>query len=205
MAVASAPPTTSENGIDISTLKRWSLEDYHRLIELGILQPSDHSELIDGYICTNMPQNPPHADAIDNALDYLIRHLPRSAKVRSQSPITLPPNSEPEPDIAIVARIDGGYRDRHPGPNDIWFIIEIADSTLQSDLTAKANLYARNGIQDYWVVDVGDRHVWIHRQPSETGYQEIIELEQPEIVKAIVPGLEGVEIDLRSLFPDSAP
>ena len=149
------------------------------------------------------PHNPPHADAIDNALDYLIHHLPRNAKVRSQSPITLEPNSEPEPDIAIVARIEGGYRDRHPNPDDIWLIIEIADSTLNNDLTIKANLYAHHGLREYWVVDVSDRHIWIHRNPSEAGYQDIIELEQPAAVQAIAPELNGIELDLRAFFSGS--
>ena len=204
MVVASAPPTTSGNSIDISTLKRWSLEDYHRLIELGILQPSDRTELIEGYLVTDMSaHNPAHAQVLRYAMMTVMTQVGDRGIVQYQLPISLAGDSQPEPDIAVVRPEVQRYAMAHPGPDDLSLLIEIASTTLKTDLTAKANLYARNGIIDYWVIDVGDHHVWIHRQPSEDGYQEIIELEQPDVVQAIAPELEGVEIDLRSPFPNA--
>ncbi|MGF1521037.1 MAG: Uma2 family endonuclease [Leptolyngbyaceae cyanobacterium] len=152
--------------------KLWTVEDYHRMVETGILTSSDRVELLNGQIIETNPQLPPHAATTQRAFRYLDRLLEKVAYVRMQLPVTLKPQSEPEPDIAIV-RIDANeYGDRHPTPADIFLIIEVADSTLLSDRQQKAPIYARAGIADYWILDVNARQVYAFRKPTQAGYQQ---------------------------------
>ena len=130
-------------------LKRWTVEEYHRLIQAEILTAEDHVELLDGYIIERVPQDLPHASITDDLSDDLKAILRGRAKVRAQLPITIAPNSEPEPDIAIVRIDQRRYRDRHPNPNDVYLIIEVADSTFRSDRTHKIKIYAKANIPEY--------------------------------------------------------
>lgn len=152
-------------------LKRWTVEDYHRMIGAGILTPDDRVELLDGQIVEMAPQNPPHASTTDESADYLKALFAGQARVRTQLPITLAPNSEPEPDIAIVRIDQRRYSDRHPAPADVFLLIEIADSTLQRDRTRKAKIYASAGIPEYWIVDLNSQQVIILRDPQANAYQ----------------------------------
>ncbi|MEM7591314.1 MAG: Uma2 family endonuclease, partial [Cyanobacteria bacterium P01_A01_bin.83] len=108
--------------------------------------------------------------------DYLRNVLRGIAKVREAHPITLD-NSEPEPDIAIVHFEDKNYASRHPYPQDIYWLVEVSNSTLVKDLEEKSITYARNGIAEYWVVDLIDNKLWRFTQPKQKGYtnkQEIV-------------------------------
>lgn len=152
-------------------LKRWIVEDYHRMIGAGILTPDDRVELLDGQIVEMAPQNPPHASTTDESSDYLKALFAGRAKVRTQLPITLAPDSEPEPDLVIVRMDQRHYRDRHPAPEDVFLLIEIADATLQRDRTRKAKIYASAGIPDYWIVDINQQQVIVLRDPQVNAYQ----------------------------------
>lgn len=150
----------------------WTVEEYHRMIETGILTGGDRVELLEGQIIEMNPQLPLHAATTQRAFRYLDRLLDDVAYVRMQLPITLRPKSEPEPDIAVVRIDPNEYGDRHPTPTDIFLIIEVADSTLLSDRQQKALIYAKAEILDYWVLDVNDRQVYIFREPTQAGYQQ---------------------------------
>ncbi|MEO0825630.1 MAG: Uma2 family endonuclease [Cyanobacteria bacterium J06635_15] len=151
-------------------MKRWTTDDYHQMLALGILTPDTPVELINGQIIEMVPQEPPHAATTDEGGDYLKALFAGKAKVRVQLPVTLTPDSEPEPDFAIV-RIDANlYRDRHPGPEDIYLIIEVADSTLRRDRKYKAPMYAKAGILEYWVVDLKGSQVIVYRHPQNNVY-----------------------------------
>lgn len=148
----------------------WTVEEYHRLIETGILTIDDKVELLDGHIVEMSPQYPPHAATTQRCDRYFQNILPEKAYIRVQLPITLS-TSEPEPDIAIV-RIDPAfYGERHPVAEDIFLLIEIADSTIRKDRKIKASIYARANILEYWILDVSKRQVYIFRNPSTNGYQ----------------------------------
>lgn len=162
--------TTTEFTFELP-LKRWIVEDYHRMISTGILTPDDRVELLDGQIVEMAPQNPPHASTTDESSDYLKTLFAGWAKVRTQLPITLAPNSEPEPDLVIVRMDERHYRDRHPAPEDVFLLIEIADATLQRDRTRKAKIYASTGIPDYWIIDIQQQQVIVLRDPQVSGYQ----------------------------------
>lgn len=153
------------------TLAKWNLDDYHRMIAAGILDDR-HVELLNGEIVEMPPEKPIHADSNTDARDYLIRMLGGRAKVREQHPITLPDNSEPEPDLAIVKPIT--YGDRHPYPEDIFWLIEYANTSLDKDLKVKSKIYYRAGIEDYWVVDLKNRRFLVFRGGLESEYTDKI-------------------------------
>ena len=151
--------------------KRWTVDEYHQIIALGIITPDTPVELINGQIIEMVPQQPPHAATTDEGGDYLKALFAGKAKVRVQLPVTLLPDSEPEPDFAIVKIDSNLYRDRHPGPSDIHLIIEVADSTLQKDRQYKSTLYAQAGIPEYWVINLKQNQMIVYRQLQDATYQ----------------------------------
>src|SRR5436190_6205665 len=125
--------------------RRFSVAEYHRLTEIGILTEDDNLELIEGYLVLKMARNPPHDGTLTQVWEALMPHLPPGWKTRLQCAVTLA-ESEPEPDIALVRQEANNYRTRHPGPGDIGLLIEVADSTLAGDRLDKGRIYARAGI-----------------------------------------------------------
>jgi len=192
-----------------SSLRSWTVDEYYQMAKTGILHPDEKVELIAGQILRNMtPQGSFHAAAITrtNRLlnqpaqpRFLVRS--RSAATRSQLPIQLDNRSEPEPDVALVKSDRLDYDDRHPKAEDVYLIIEIADSTLKTDLTLKKQVYAEANIADYWVLDLTKRQLYVYRQPTEKGYQqEQIVSEQDNISPLAFPDLQlKVEEMLRPL------
>jgi Uma2 family endonuclease len=146
---------------------RWSLERYHQLIEMGLLTELDKVELLFGKIITKMPVGEPHADVLSDIADFFYERLGTKFKFRAQSPVTLPNDSEPEPDFAVVVRRKYNRTTGHPKPEDILLLIEVADSTLQYDRTQKAEAYALAGVKEYWIINIPERQVELHLKPSE--------------------------------------
>ncbi len=152
-------------------LRLWTVEEYHRLAEFGILTPDEKVELIAGQIIRKMsPQKTPHAVTVTR-VRRLLDNLLQEALVITQLPITLNDLSEPEPDIAVVIPDELRYLPNHPTPADIHLLIEIADTTLKTDTGIKAQEYAKSGLKDYWVLDLKNRQLLVFRQPTEAGYQ----------------------------------
>ena len=152
----------------MKTLYKWSVEDYHQIIKSGILEGKS-VELLEGEIITVSPEKPIHSSRIDTVADYLRSLLKEKAKVREAHPITLD-NSEPEPDIAIVRFNDNNYANHHPYPQDIYWLVEISNSTLVKDIEQKSVTYARNGITEYWVIDLPHNKLWVFTLPKQKGY-----------------------------------
>lgn len=144
-------------------VKRFSLAEYHRLIEIGFLKPSDRLELINGWLVTKMPQNPPHAKVIVKLSKWLMLACPDTFEVRVQLPVTLSDDSEPEPDLVVCNSADSG--EHHPYPEQIALVIEVADSTLAQDRGEKLEVYARDKIPQYWIVNVTARVVEVYTKP----------------------------------------
>ncbi len=181
------------------SLKKWSVEDYHRMIEFGILTPADQVELLEGVIVQLNPQRSPHAATTQCASDYLREMLRGEVIVRVQLPITLPPDSEPEPEIAIVRLERRKYLDHHPQPDDILFLAEVADSTLNEDRTRKAKLYAKASICEYWVIDVNKRQVLGFRQSDGDRYTEEFVLRANDSIELVA--FPEILILVSQLFP----
>ncbi|NET35069.1 MAG: Uma2 family endonuclease [Cyanothece sp. SIO1E1] len=180
-------------------IRRLSVTDYHRLAEVGILEPDEQVELIAGQIFQKMVKNPPHSAANKRIEKLLENCLGNTVLIRSQEPITLNNYSEPEPDIAVVQFDPLYYEDHHPTPDRVYLLIEISDSTLNRDVDIKAQAYGESGIVEYWVVDLNHRQVYRFRQPSAAGYQEKRIFSEDE---TIVPlAFSQVAIALKTMLP----
>ncbi|MBD1868740.1 Uma2 family endonuclease [Cyanobacteria bacterium FACHB-471] len=170
------------------TTAKWTVEEYHRLIENGFLDDK-HVELLNGEIVEMPPEGIPHASLSSDSADYLRALLGDRAKVREAKPITLPNNSEPEPDIAIVQLPSSIYRAHHPYPENIFWLIEYSNSSLTKDLEVKTTVYAQSNILEYWVVDLrGDRLI-VFRSPKGDEYEQRITLTSGTISPLAFPDL----------------
>ena len=177
--------------------KTWTVEEYHRMIEAGIINEDDNIELLDGRIVEMSPQTPLHAGTTQRSSDYIKQLLAGQAHVRMQLPITLA-SSEPEPDIAVVRIDPGAYGDHHPNPSEILLLIEVSYSTLQIDRREKALIYTRANIAEYWILDVSAREAYIYRNPALGGYQsEIVVADNAAIRMLAFP---EIEVSFSELF-----
>ena len=177
------------------TLAKWLIADYHKMIEAGILGDR-HIKLIDGELVEMSPEGAIHAAYGGSIADYLRQMLMGKAWIREARPIILL-NSEPEPDIAIVQLPRNKYFQNHPNPQDIFWLIEIADTTLAYDLSKKKEIYALENIQEYWVLNIKKQELIVFTQPENGTYQVQLEL-SAGIVKLIA--FQDLEISVAKLF-----
>jgi Uma2 family endonuclease len=174
----------------------FSVEEFHRLGELGFFGEDERIELIGGELVFMNPIGSDHAFTVDFLAQNLIKRLPDEYWLRVQNPIVLGNNDEPEPDIAIVKR--GNYRKRHPQSEDVLWIIEVADSSLRYDREVKIPLYAEFGIPECWLIDLANRRLEVYRQPSASGYRL---LWRPEPDERVAPeGVAGIELLVAELW-----
>ncbi|MBM3995155.1 MAG: Uma2 family endonuclease [Planctomycetes bacterium] len=145
--------------------RRFSVPEYHKLIEIGVLTEDDNLELLEGYLVHKMSRNLPHDGTIQANEHFVTNSLPTGWCLRTQCAVTLP-DSEPEPDIAIVRGNYRAFMTKHPTVSDIGQLIEVADSTLQGDRIDKARIYARAGIPIYWIINLVDRQIEVYENPS---------------------------------------
>jgi Uma2 family endonuclease len=178
------------------TIAKWTIEQYHELVVTGILDDR-RVELLDGDIVEMAPEGMPHAVYCGRSVKYLRNLLGERAEIRETHPITLPNNSEPEPDVAIVRSPDTQYLSHHPYPEDIFWLIEYSDSTLAKDLNAKQRIYAQAGILEYWVVNLQVSELVVFRGAGNDGYQTETKLNSGSIAPLSFPDLE---IEVRRLF-----
>jgi Uma2 family endonuclease len=178
------------------TIAKWTIEQYHELVNAGMLTDR-RVELLEGDIVEMAPEGMPHAVYCGDAVDYLKQLLGNRAKVREAHPITLPNDSEPEPDIAVVIPSPSRYLDRHPYPKDIYWLIEYADRTLEKDLNIKQRIYAQAGILEYWIVNLQASELIVFRGINNTGYETEIRLSTGNILPLSFP---DISIEVRRLF-----
>ncbi|MGH8001956.1 MAG: Uma2 family endonuclease [Brasilonema sp.] len=172
------------------TTAKWTLDDYHRMIEVGLLS-GRQVELLNGEIVEMSPEGPEHAQLSTDAADYLRSLLGEKALVRDAKPITIPEiSSEPEPDLAIVQLLRSLYRTRHPYPENIFWIIEYSNTSLSKDLDAKRKTYAYAGIKEYWVVDLKNRLLKVLRNPLDGKYSDEVTLSEGEISPLAFPEIK---------------
>ncbi len=151
--------------------KRFTVNDYHRMSELEILSPTERTELINGEIITMVAKGTAHTSAVLVINRLLSNLLGEKAFIQCQDPVQLSDRSEPEPDIAVVRLDPLAYSTRHPTPEDVLLLVEVASSSLQYDLEVKAPMYAAASIADYWILDVIERELHVFRQPAGDRYQ----------------------------------
>lgn len=181
MSATAAPPTPSAPVLpttppppvpqppyylSMSTLRRFTLAEYHRMIDTGVLVGGEPYELLEGWIVRKMSRGKPHDTALLVLQKRFMRQLPAGWEVRQQSAITLSDDSEPEPDFALVRGDEDTFTDHHPGPTEIGLLVEVSDSSLKVDRHDKGRIYARDRIPSYWVVNVIDGQIEVYTQPG---------------------------------------
>jgi len=154
------------------TVRGLSLEQYDFLVAAGQLD-GERVELLAGELVSVPQISPEHASTVDKLADLLRAQLPAGWRVRAQSPLAVPPGSEPEPDVAVVP--DGDYDHQHP--RTALLVVEVSVSTPRTDLDVKAAVYAAAGVAEYWVVDIAARVVHVHRAVTAGGYGVVTEYE----------------------------
>ena len=178
-----------------ATTAKWTLDEYHRMVEAGVLE-GRAVEFVHGEIVEMSPEGAPHASASSDAGETLSGLLGDRAQVRQSKPITLPDLvSEPEPDLAIVKRLGRSYRHRHPNPEEVFWLVEYAQSSLSKDLDEKKQLYADAGIPEYWVVNLRDKALLVFRQPANGTYRFEQRLSQGELTPLAFPDV-AISVDM---------
>lgn len=183
---------------------RFSVNQYHRMIEDGILNATDRVELLEGWIVKKMALNPPHNIAITRINRRVLRVLPEEWLLQVQGAITLRA-SEPEPDFAIIRGPERAYSRRKPLPRDIALLIEVADSSLLQDRLHKSQLYAAARIPEYWIINLAAARVEVYTQPKagrSPSYRQQRNYGIEESVPLILQGYLIDQIPVRELLPE---
>ena len=189
-----------------------SVEQYHRMIETGILPEGEPYELLDGYVVHKdrsahgedpMTVYPPHAYVVQ-MLAELGRELePLGCHMRNQQPVALPPSDEPEPDGAIARGAIRDYTDRHPSPDDLLCVIEVADASLRRDRATKRRIYAAAGVAEYIIINLRECIAEHHTKPlpDESRYARTATLSDDQNIDLPTPGEQRLSVPLRQLLP----
>lgn len=166
------------------------------MAEAGILPEDARVELVEGEIVTMSPVGKRHMAAVKRLMDLLFPlQQARKALLQVQDPLRLSPESEPQPDLALLSYRENFYRDKVPEAEDALLVIEVADTSLDYDLTVKLPLYAKAGIPEVWVVDLVRDRVHVFRKPSGEGYGERQTLEEGELE------VLGLKVPVKEVLP----
>ncbi len=169
----------------------FTVEEYHRMAEAGILSEDDRVELIEGELVAMSPIGSRHAACVKRLIRLLDRAVGDRAIVGAQDPIRLGARSEPQPDVTLLRYRPDFYASAHPGPEDVLLVVEVAETSADYDRTVKIPLYARYGIPEAWLVDLLEERIEIYRHPSPQGYQTLHIAHRGETVRpTTLPDLE---------------
>jgi Uma2 family endonuclease len=185
------------------TLRRWTRQEYERLVDLGALD-REPVELLGGQLIVAEPQGSYHVTAVGMLGSRLATVLPPGWIVRAQAPLALDEESAPEPDLAVVRGTWADYRDAHP--TSAALLVEVADSSLAFDRDQKGSLYARARVADYWIVNLVDRVLEVYREPGPDpaaahgwSYRSRLTLSPPEIATPLA--LPALRLRVAELLP----
>jgi Uma2 family endonuclease len=172
--------------------RRFTVDEYYRMTELGILRAGERVELIEGEIIQMEAIGSRHAGCVNRLTQLFVRGVGDRGIVAIQNPVRLSDLSEPEPDVAVLKPRPDTYASAHPGPAEVLLIVEVADTTVGFDRGTKAPLYARCGVAEYWLVDINADQVEVHRTPSsDAGYRDVRVHRRGEILRPLAfPELE---------------
>ena len=178
-----------EEAMSLLLKRLFTVEEYHKMGTAGILSAGDRTELIRGEIVQKLRITPPHASYVDRLMRLFVLQLGEQAWVRVQSPILLDNTSEPEPDLCLLRPREDCYEEGHPQPEDIFLLVEVANSTLRGDKEIKIPLYAQAQIPEVWLINIPERCLEVYRQPTPEGYQQVQRLEKGEITVQLLPDI----------------
>lgn len=184
-------------------VRRWSVEQYERFAQLGLLDEDDQLELLDGWIVPKMTKNPRHDATLDIINQQLLPVLPEGWFVRIQN-VLLTPDSAPEPDLVVVPGKPRDYMDQHPTGDVVPLVIEVADSSVERDCL-KRRIYARAGVNNYWIVNLVDNQIEVQTGIVGTGrrtdYRDTSVAHMEDRVLFELPGHGAIEIAAADLLP----
>ena len=181
-----------------ATRRRFTRAEYYRMVEVGILGPSDRVELIRGEIVQKMPGGRRHRAFVDNLTQLLTARVRDRAIVSIQMPLGLSDDTVPEPDVTVLRRRPVPYKEREADAEDALLLIEVADSSLSYDRTTKLRLYAEVGIREYWLVDCPAEAVEIYRDPGSDGYRDVRRVSGHAVIA--LQAFPDIELSLADIF-----
>jgi Uma2 family endonuclease len=181
-------------GTDIHR-RLFTVDEYYRMAEAGILGEDDRVELLDGEIVEMSPIGSVHAACVDRLITALYPFLEDRGILRVQNPVRLDRYSEPQPDAAILKPRADFYATAHPTPADVLLVIEVADSSLKFDRQVKLMHYSRAGIAEVWLVDLVNERVELFTQPSPDGYRKSVLAHRGERLSSAALGSAAILID----------
>ncbi|MEW6210455.1 MAG: Uma2 family endonuclease [Acidobacteriota bacterium] len=153
------------------TARSFTVDEYYRMAEAGIIQPGERVELIEGRILKMSPKGTAHSASTTLAARYFIIHLGDRAIVRIQEPVHIDDRSEPEPDVVLARPLENKYSDHHPAPGEILLILEIADTSARYDREVKSLLFAQAGVIQYCILNLNSKELEDYRDPGSEGYR----------------------------------
>jgi Uma2 family endonuclease len=178
---------------------RISADLYEKMVEAGVLTKYDRVELIEGDMINEPGINPPHSAITARLTELLVLSVGRSVTVFPCGSVRLGDFSVPQPDLMLLTRREDFYFGRRPTAADVLLLIEVSDSSFAYDQSTKRALYARYGVEEYWVVDVQGERVFVYREPAGEGYARVVECTTADIVSP--RAVPAVQIQVGTLFP----
>ena len=189
-ATTPSPPPAREK-------RKFTVAEYYRMGEVGILRPDERVELIEGEIVVMAPIGPEHADDVNHFIYIFAPYSRGRFGISIQNPIHLDDGSEPQPDAALLRLRTGGYRTAHPTPADVLLIVEVADSSLEYDRNVKAHLYGRNNVPETWVKNLPEDCIERFTEPGPDGYAtHTVHRRGETLTPVLLPDLELAVDDL---------
>ena len=175
------------SGVEVEVARRrFTVEEYHRMAEAGILGAGDRVELIEGEIIQMTPIGRRHAACVAELNRLLVPAVGGRALLWPQNPIRLPRETEPQPDVVLLRPRADRYIDNEARPEDVLLLIEVADTSQRYDRLVKLPLYARAGIREYWIVDLQGEAIEVYRAPETTRYADLRRVGREGMVSPVV-------------------
>jgi Uma2 family endonuclease len=178
--------------------RKFTVQQYHKMVDSGILTENDRVELIGGEIIEISPIGTKHTACVNRLVNLLVQLLGKMVIVAAQNPVNLNYNSEPQPDVVLLKPRDDFYENAHPQPEDIFLLIEVADSTVIYDREEKIPLYAQANITEFWLVDINAQVVEVYQQLTAAGYQQMQKFTSGQTLSIL--GFPDINITINEIF-----
>ena len=184
--------------MSVQATHRFTVAEYYRMAETGVLRPDARVELLNGEIIDMSPIGPFHGGVVKYLIDFFTQKATGRWLVAAQDPLRLDDHSEPEPDLMLLERDRDFYRLRHPQPEDVFLLIEVSDTTLDLDREQKLPAYGRAGIREVWIVNLAEQSIEVYREPQFDGYCSKTILRAGEM--AVPQAFEDAAVDVGALL-----
>ena len=178
--------------------RKFTVEQYQKMVESGILAEGERVELIRGEIIEMAAIGRRHAAGVNRLVRLFTQLLGDRAIISPQNPVELDDNSAPQPDIALLHPRSDFYEAGHPQPQNIFLLVEVADSTVETDREVKIPLYAEQGIVEVWLVDINAQCVEVYRHPTPTGYQDMQKFQRVQTL--VIQAFPDINITIEQIL-----